>query len=41
MGVMLVRAVEFAATNTFEYEPSYILRGLQNLDLNVRRKVGA
>ena len=35
-----LEAVEFAPTNTFEYEPSYILRGLQNLDLNVRRKVG-
>jgi cytochrome P450 len=35
-----LESVEFAPGNTFEYEPSYILRGLKNLDLNVRRKVG-
>jgi cytochrome P450 len=28
---------EFAPGNTFEYEPSYILRGLKNLDLDIRR----
>jgi len=29
--------VEFAPGNTFEYEPSYILRGLKNLELIVQR----
>jgi cytochrome P450 len=28
---------DFAPGNTFEYEPSYILRGLKNLDLDIRK----
>jgi cytochrome P450 len=28
---------EFAPGNTFEYEPSYILRGLKNLELDIKK----
>ena len=30
--------VDFAPGNSFEYEPSYILRGLKNLDLTIKRE---
>jgi cytochrome P450 len=29
---------DFAPGNTFEYEPSYILRGLKNLELDIRKE---
>ena len=39
----LVRRIEpprFAPGNTFEYEPSYILRGLTQLDLVISKRHG-
>jgi hypothetical protein len=32
-----IESWDFAPGNTFEYEPSYILRGLKNLELDIRK----
>ncbi|HIF92722.1 MAG TPA: cytochrome P450 [Myxococcales bacterium] len=33
-----IESWDFAPGNTFEYEPSYILRGLKNLELDIKKK---